>query len=384
MLCGAATASHSVIYGSYLNNVPSPGFSPTGGNRGGGSGGSRVGGGGGGGSRAPGGGAGGFGGAPGGGIGGGYSDGGVGGTGGGSSGQGGFGGSGGVGGSGGFGGTSGGFGGGPGGFGGGGFGGDDLGGGTGDLSTAIGGGGVPGEDYPILSFIPDTGFSCDGRTPGYYADTASPALCQVFYICQFDGRQDGFLCPNGTIFNQQYFVCDWWYNFDCSSAEQFYDLNSNIGIEELEVDLVVGPEVLADSAVGPEAQVGSEELVESAEAMTMREDQEALEEALEVPEEVHLEAVELVAQGEVVLEDPALVDSELLSSLVNSTPLLESVAAVEDAALEVERVEVAQVHLVEQVDVVQAPPQEQEQEAEFGQVVERKVEEVPACKLHHP
>jgi hypothetical protein len=162
--------------------------------------------------------------------------------------------------------------------------------------------------------------------------------------------------------------------------------------EELEVDLVVGPEVLADSAVGPEvladsavgleAQVDSVDLVESAEAMTIREGQEALEEALEVPEEVHLEVVELVAQGEVVLEDKALVDSELLSSLVNSTPLLESVAAVEGAALEVEPVEIDQVHLVEQVDVVQAPPQVQV--VEFGQVVERKVEEVLACKLHHP
>merc|ERR1719312_1650397 len=24
-----------------------------------------------------------------------------------------------------------------------------------------------------------------------------------------------FLCPNGTIFNQNYFICDWWFNFDC-------------------------------------------------------------------------------------------------------------------------------------------------------------------------
>ena len=25
-----------------------------------------------------------------------------------------------------------------------------------------------------------------------------------------------FLCPNGTLFNQQYFICDWWFNVDCS------------------------------------------------------------------------------------------------------------------------------------------------------------------------
>ena len=24
------------------------------------------------------------------------------------------------------------------------------------------------------------------------------------------------LCPNGTLYNQQYFVCDWWFNVDCS------------------------------------------------------------------------------------------------------------------------------------------------------------------------
>merc|ERR1712200_28417 len=28
-----------------------------------------------------------------------------------------------------------------------------------------------------------------------------------------------FLCPNGTIFNQNYFICDWWFNFDCAEAE---------------------------------------------------------------------------------------------------------------------------------------------------------------------
>ncbi|XP_042236679.1 pro-resilin-like isoform X2 [Homarus americanus] len=97
------------------------------------------------------------------------------------------------------------------------------------LESAIGGGGVPGEDYPILSSVPTTRFSCEGQLPGYYADTDAEAGCQVFHICQDGGRIDSFLCPNGTIFNQQYFVCDWWYNFDCSTAEQFYELNALIG-----------------------------------------------------------------------------------------------------------------------------------------------------------
>ncbi|KAK4311548.1 hypothetical protein Pmani_016964 [Petrolisthes manimaculis] len=98
------------------------------------------------------------------------------------------------------------------------------------LTNNIPGGGVPGEDYPILASIPNTGFNCqDQEFPGYFADTADEAGCQVFHICQFDGRQDSFLCPNGTIFNQQYFVCDWWYNVDCQASEQYRSLNVDIG-----------------------------------------------------------------------------------------------------------------------------------------------------------
>ena len=52
-----------------------------------------------------------------------------------------------------------------------------------------------------------------------------------------------FLCPNGTLFNQQYFICDWWFNVDCSQvlvlqlslkdqddlqAEDFYSLNADV------------------------------------------------------------------------------------------------------------------------------------------------------------
>ena len=34
-------------------------------------------------------------------------------------------------------------------------------------------------------------------------------LPQVFHYCQPGGRVDSFFCPNLTLFNQQYFVCDW-------------------------------------------------------------------------------------------------------------------------------------------------------------------------------
>ncbi|XP_064103410.1 probable cyclin-dependent serine/threonine-protein kinase DDB_G0292550 [Macrobrachium nipponense] len=96
-----------------------------------------------------------------------------------------------------------------------------------DLQDAIPGGGIPGRDYPIFAFVPSTGFNCRGRMPGYYADTQTG--CQVFHICQANNRKDSFLCANGTIFSQRNFVCDWWFSVDCSTAETFYGLNSEIG-----------------------------------------------------------------------------------------------------------------------------------------------------------
>merc|ERR1712128_143415 len=94
--------------------------------------------------------------------------------------------------------------------------------------------GVPGEDYPIYSEVPETGFGCEGQVDGgYYADPE--AECQVFHICANDGAgglsQYSFLCPNGTVFNQNYFICDWWFNFDCSEAEGLYSLNDEIAAE---------------------------------------------------------------------------------------------------------------------------------------------------------
>ena len=57
----------------------------------------------------------------------------------------------------------------------------------------------------------------------------------MFHICTADGQgglaKYSFLCPNGTIFNQNYFICDWWFNFDCSEAEGLYSLNEKIAAE---------------------------------------------------------------------------------------------------------------------------------------------------------
>lgn len=129
--------------------------------------------------------------------------------------------------------------------------------------------GVPGEDYPIFSEAPETAFLCDGQVDGgYYADPE--ADCQAFHICTADGQgglsKYSFLCPNGTIFNQNYFICDWWFNFDCAEAEELWSLNDDIAAER-EANSPDGGEAsspqasyasaddgAADSYAGPEGQ----------------------------------------------------------------------------------------------------------------------------------
>merc|ERR1711892_1189656 len=99
--------------------------------------------------------------------------------------------------------------------------------------------GVPGEDYPIYAEVPESGFTCEGQVDGgYYAD--GEAECQVFHICTADGAgglaKNSFLCPNGTLFNQNYFICDWWFNFDCAEAEGLFSLNDEIAAERAALD----------------------------------------------------------------------------------------------------------------------------------------------------
>jgi len=96
--------------------------------------------------------------------------------------------------------------------------------------------GTPGSDYPIYNQPPQTSFQCgDGQKieGGYYADPQ--AECQAFHICTADGygslTTSSFLCPNGTLFNQQYFICDWWFNVDCSQAEQLYSRNNDVAAD---------------------------------------------------------------------------------------------------------------------------------------------------------
>ncbi|XP_066581995.1 uncharacterized protein [Prorops nasuta] len=87
--------------------------------------------------------------------------------------------------------------------------------------------GVPGRDYPTFREVPQTQFECKQQQyPGYYAD--EEASCQAFHICQNGGRKDSFLCPNGTLFNQETLVCEWWNKVDCSKAKNFYSVNEVI------------------------------------------------------------------------------------------------------------------------------------------------------------
>ncbi|XP_076751879.1 chitin-binding domain protein thawb [Xylocopa sonorina] len=83
--------------------------------------------------------------------------------------------------------------------------------------------GQPGVDFPALTAIPATSFSCRGLKGGYYADLETN--CQVFHICD-NGRKISFLCPNGTIFQQSQLICDWWFKVDCSKSTELYEQSS--------------------------------------------------------------------------------------------------------------------------------------------------------------
>merc|ERR1719221_467613 len=130
--------------------------------------------------------------------------------------------------------------------------------------------GVPGEDYPIYAEVPETAFGCEGQVDGgYYADPE--AECQAFHICTADGAgglaKYSFLCPNGTLFNQNYFICDWWFNFDCAEAEGLYSLNDEYAAERSALDgaasdaqsSYAAPEAAADTGYAAPAEYSGAE-----------------------------------------------------------------------------------------------------------------------------
>lgn len=75
-----------------------------------------------------------------------------------------------------------------------------------------------------------TGFSCQGRPSGYYADVESG--CQIYHMCDGLGRQFSYSCPNTTLFQQRMLICDHWYMVNCSKSEDDYTANLLIGQRE--------------------------------------------------------------------------------------------------------------------------------------------------------
>ncbi|KAG8261389.1 hypothetical protein J6590_074243 [Homalodisca vitripennis] len=87
--------------------------------------------------------------------------------------------------------------------------------------------GRAGIDYPALSEIPETQFTCKNqRYKGFFGDPETN--CQVWHYCDLNGGQASFLCPNGTIFSQVALTCDWWFNVKCASTAQLYVLNERL------------------------------------------------------------------------------------------------------------------------------------------------------------
>ncbi|CAH2084076.1 unnamed protein product [Euphydryas editha] len=69
--------------------------------------------------------------------------------------------------------------------------------------------------YPVFERAPPTRFTCEGRSRGYYADVDSG--CQAFHFCWRHRIITTDLCSNGTLFNEQFQVCDHFYNVRCGS-----------------------------------------------------------------------------------------------------------------------------------------------------------------------
>ena len=84
------------------------------------------------------------------------------------------------------------------------------------------GGMLKEEDYPI----PETSFSCKGKFfGGFYGDPE--ADCKVFHVCVREGKKS-FVCPNQTLFHQQFLICDWSNKVDCSTTLDNYTVNARV------------------------------------------------------------------------------------------------------------------------------------------------------------
>lgn len=62
-------------------------------------------------------------------------------------------------------------------------------------------------------------FDCSDKAVGFYADQEYD--CQIFHMCNEEGERVPHVCANETSFNQEYRICDWKYNFECSEAHNW-------------------------------------------------------------------------------------------------------------------------------------------------------------------
>lgn len=71
----------------------------------------------------------------------------------------------------------------------------------------------------------------------------------MYHVCALS-KKFSFLCPNGTVFDQKVFVCNWWYNVDCASSPNYYNLNDQIGVSRPSQQQQLQQQALVSAAVG--------------------------------------------------------------------------------------------------------------------------------------
>ncbi|XP_050692952.1 U-scoloptoxin(01)-Cw1a-like isoform X2 [Eriocheir sinensis] len=95
---------------------------------------------------------------------------------------------------------------------------------------------LPSNASLLLSRSLQTGFVCDEKVYGFYADPEN--ACQIFHVCYpyVDAdlivklRMFSFICGPGLVFDQEKLVCDYPENaIPCEAAESFYSVNNYFG-----------------------------------------------------------------------------------------------------------------------------------------------------------
>ncbi|KAK8404204.1 hypothetical protein O3P69_000342 [Scylla paramamosain] len=99
---------------------------------------------------------------------------------------------------------------------------------------------LPANATAILGRGVRTGFVCDGKVYGFYADPDN--ACQIFHLCYpyVDAdlvvklRMFSFICGPQLVFDQEKLVCDFPENsLPCEAAPSFYSINNFFGRVEL-------------------------------------------------------------------------------------------------------------------------------------------------------